>query len=60
MSQLEDSEEALQRWIKQSPKNHNFFCHDPIGAMREAGLNIEDDILLELELITSSIAKKLK
>jgi hypothetical protein len=28
--------------------------------MRAAGLNLEDDIMLELEMITRSIAKKLK
>jgi hypothetical protein len=28
--------------------------------MRAAGLNLEDDIMLELEMITKSIAQKLK
>ena len=60
MSQLEEAEEALQRWIRKSPANHTFFRRDPIGAMRKAGLDIDDDILLELEIITSTIAKKLK
>jgi hypothetical protein len=60
MSQLEDAEEALQRWIGKSPANRSFFRRDPIGAMRKAGLDIDDDILLELEIITSAIAKKLK
>jgi hypothetical protein len=60
MSQLEDAEEALQRWIRKSPANRTFFRRDPIGAMRKAGLDIDDDILLELEIITSTIAKKLK
>ena len=31
-----------------------------MAAMRSAGLNIDDDILLELELITRDIARKLK
>jgi hypothetical protein len=60
ISQLENAEDALQHWIKSSPENSNFFRRDPIGAMRTAGLDIDDDILLELELIASSIAKKLK
>jgi hypothetical protein len=60
MSQLENAEDALQRWIQSSPENLNFFRRNPIAAMRAAGLNIDDDILLELELITSAIAKKLK
>jgi hypothetical protein len=53
-------EDKLQRWIKSSPDNLNFFRRDPIGAMRTAGLDIEDDIMLELETVTSSIARKLK
>lgn len=60
ISQLENVEDKLQRWIKSSPDNLNFFRRDPIGAMRTAGLDIEDDIMLELETVTSSIARKLK
>lgn len=58
--QLELVEKTLQRWISGSPENATLFRQDPIAAMRQAGLNIDDDIMLELELITSSIAKKLK
>ncbi len=60
LRQLEDAEDALQRWIRSSPANASFFRQDPIAAMRAAGLNIDDDILLELEVIASTIAKKLK
>jgi hypothetical protein len=60
ISQLENSEDALQRWIQESPENRAFFRRDPMGAMRAAGLDIDDDILLELEVITRTIAKKLK
>lgn len=60
ISQLENVEEALQQWIKSSPDNSDFFHRDPIGAMRAAGLDIDDDIMLELETVTSSIARKLK
>jgi hypothetical protein len=60
ISQLENVEEALQQWIKRSPQNSSFFRRDPIGAMRAAGLNIDDDIMLELETITSTIARKLE
>lgn len=60
LSQLENAEDALQGWIQSSPENLIFFRRDPIAAMRAAGLNIDDDILLELELITSAIAKNLK
>jgi hypothetical protein len=60
ISQLENVEDALQHWIKSSPENPASFRRDPIAAMRAAGLNIDDDIMLELELIASSIAKKMK
>ncbi|HEV7673259.1 MAG TPA: hypothetical protein VGQ12_01885 [Candidatus Angelobacter sp.] len=53
-------ERDLKKWINDSSENANWFRRDPLGAMRAAGLNIEDDIMLELETITRSIAKKLK
>ena len=60
ISQLENVEEALQQWIKNSPQNSRFFLRDPVGAMRAAGLDIDDDIMLELDNVTKSIARKLK
>lgn len=53
-------EQDLKKWIGDSKKNADLFQRDPLGAMRAAGLNLEDDIMLELEMITKSIAKKLK
>jgi hypothetical protein len=60
LTQLDKVELQLQQWIALSPKNAEHFRRDPFGAMRAAGLNLEDDIMLELELITKTIAKKLK
>lgn len=60
IAQLDKVELQLQKWIALSPENAERFRRDPLGAMRAAGLNMEDDIMLELELITKSIAKKLK
>jgi hypothetical protein len=60
MAQLENAETALQQWIKSSPENAESFRRDPIRAMRAAGLDIDDDIMLELELITRAIARKLQ
>lgn len=60
MSQLGAVEQALQSWIKSSATNANLFRRDPIAAMRAAGLDVDDEILLELEQITSAIARKLK
>jgi hypothetical protein len=60
LAQLDKVEQQLQKWIALSPKNADLFRRDPFGAMRAAGLNLEDDLMLELELITKTIAKKLK
>jgi hypothetical protein len=53
-------EKQLQEWTSKSPKNARWFRRDPLGAMRAAGLDIEDDIMLELELITKAISRKLQ
>ena len=60
LDHLNKVERDLQKWIGSSQKNAALFRRDPLGAMRAAGLNLEDDIMLELEMITKSIAKKLK
>lgn len=60
LDQLGKVEKQLQDWTNQSPKNARWFRRDPLGAMRAAGLDIEDDIMLELELIAKAISKKLK
>ena len=60
LDQLDKVEHKLQQWIAISPKNAEWFRRDPLGAMHAAGLDMEDDIMLELELITKTIAKKLK
>ena len=57
---LNQVEKQLQDWTNRSAKNAQWFRRDPLGAMRAAGLDIEDDIMLELEVITRNIAKKLK
>ncbi len=60
LEHLTKVERDLKKWINDSSKNADWFRRDPLGAMRAAGLNIEDDIMLELETIAKSIAKKLK
>ena len=60
LDQLDKVENQLQEWTSKSAKNARWFRRDPLGAMRAAGLDIEDEIMLELELITKSIFKKLK
>lgn len=60
LDHLNKVEEDLNQWIGDSKKNADLFRRDPLGAMRAAGLDLEDDIMLELEMITKSIARKLK
>jgi hypothetical protein len=60
LGRLNEVEKQLQEWTNRSAKNARWFRLDPLSAMRAAGLDIEDDIMLELELITKHIAKKLK
>ncbi len=60
LDRLDKVERQLQHWISSAPENADWFRRDPLAAIRAAGLNMEDDIMLELELITKTIAKKLK
>jgi hypothetical protein len=60
LDQLTKVERDLNKWISSSAKNADWFRRDPLGAMRTAGLNLEDDIMLELEMVTKAIARKLK
>jgi hypothetical protein len=60
LDQLDKVERQLQQWLAKSTKNAAWFRRDPLAAMRAAGLNMEDEIMLELEQITRAIAKKLK
>lgn len=58
--EMERVEEQLQDWLRRSPENARLFRRDPLAAMQTAGLNIDDEIILELERIMASIARKLK
>ena len=60
LDQLDKVERELKEWIGRSSSNADWFRRDPLSAMRAAGLDLEDDIMLELEMITRSIAKKMK
>jgi len=58
--ELERSEERLQEWLDLSHENVMLLRADPMAALRKAGLDMEDDIMLELEMIMTGIARKLK
>ncbi len=60
LEKLDEVERQLEQWIGGSEQNAEWFRRDPLEAMRAAGLNMDDEIMLELEIITKAIAKKLK
>ena len=58
--EMERVEDQLQDWLRSSSENARLFRRDPLAAMQAAGLDIGDEIMLELERIMASIAHKLK
>jgi hypothetical protein len=60
VDELDRVEGPLQTWIAASGRNARLFRQDPMAAMREAGLEIEDDLLCELEQLMSGIAAKFR
>ncbi len=60
ITELERFEVRLQEWTSSSPANLRLFRKDPLRAMQAAGLDVEDDIMLELQFVTAAIARKLK
>ncbi len=60
ISELEEVETQLRKWLESSEEHAQLFRRDPIAAMRAAGVDLEDDTIMELELIASAIARKLR
>jgi len=60
VAELGRVEGRLQAWIASSGRNAQLFRRDPIAAMREAGLEMEDDLLCELEQLMGGIQAKFK
>jgi hypothetical protein len=60
VAELGKVEGRLQAWIAASGRNELLFRRDPVAAMREAGLEIEDDLLCELEQLMGGIQAKFK
>ena len=60
IGELEEVETQLRKWLEDSEENAQLFRRDPIAAMRAAGVDLEDDTMMELELIASAIARKLR
>ncbi len=58
VAELGKVEGRLQTWIAASGRNAQLFVRDPIAAMREAGLEIEDDLFCELEQLMSGISAR--
>jgi hypothetical protein len=60
LSELERVEARLQAWIQEAPENAQLFRSDPLAAMKAAGLDIDDEIMLELQRMITEIARKLR
>ena len=60
MQDLAAKEHLLLDWIHASERNTRWFATDPMSAIRAANLGIDDHVLQQLELITLSIARKLR
>ncbi|MGE5325029.1 MAG: hypothetical protein ACM3SW_19330 [Actinomycetota bacterium] len=60
LQELSAREDDLLQWIRSSERNTRWFATDPMGAIRAANLGIDEQVLYQLELITRSIAKKLR
>lgn len=60
LQELSARENDLLQWIRSSERNTRLFTADPIAAIRAANLGIDEQVLYQLELITLSIAKKLR
>ena len=53
-------EDRLQKWIGRSERNARWFQRDPLAAMRAAGLQIDDELMCELELLMGDLARKIQ
>jgi hypothetical protein len=60
MRELAAKEGELLNWIQSSQRNTRWFASDPVSAIRAAKLGIDEHILEQLEMITLSIAHKLR
>ena len=60
ISELEKAEARLQEWLGESADHATLFRRDPVTALRLAGVDLEDDIMLEIETILDEILKKLR
>jgi hypothetical protein len=60
LNELEKVEARLQQWLARSQGNVRLFRTDPIAALKAAGVDLEDDTMMELEMILADIARKLR
>jgi hypothetical protein len=60
ISELHKVEIRLQQWLAKSKANATLFRNDPMAALRAADVDLEDETMMELEMIFSNIARKLR
>ena len=59
LAQLYACEEQLQAWLNCSEKNAAFFAADPVAALRQANIGMDEEGLQQLASILSDIKRKL-
>lgn len=60
MKELGAREPSLLAWLESSARNRRWFRADPLTAIRAAGLGLDEKMLAQLDLITRSIAFKIR
>ena len=57
---LQSCERPLRDWLELSPRNAALFIYDPVTALREADLGLDEAVLTEIDAILGNIQKKIK
>lgn len=53
------NELQLKAWVDCSEQNAQQFARDPIGALRSAGLSLDEDLVSEFEIAARAITGQL-
>jgi hypothetical protein len=57
---LQQSEEQLRKWTSASAANSRLFSEDPAAALEAADLRLDWEVIVELEIVLRSLARKLE
>ena len=57
---LSRCDDQLDRWISKSHANALLLMEDPMAAMHAAAADLDQDVMIELEAVLSSLSRKLE